>query len=217
MRTNQRIIGGLTLLALFSWLSLAVSWQAGWLRAFDNGAAKLIAQFVTPFNTSIFKIIAFLGSPTIAILGTIALAIWLGYHHHLALGAWFAIIQLFGSAVAQLFKELVSRPRPVSQLVPDTGYSFPSGHTFCTAILVLALISTIVPLIEDQELKLVTVLTGGLWIIIVAISRVYLRNHFASDVIASMLLSGGLWLLAGVVKPYCMRILNQILPERSQS
>ena len=217
MQTKRQVIGGLILLAAFSWLTFAVSGQLPMLQYFDAATAVMAKQAVTPFNTSVFKAIAFLGSPTIAIMGTIMLSIFLAYHHRLALGAWIAIVQLFGSAIAELCKELVSRPRPTGQLVPDTGFSYPSGHTFCTTILILALITITVPLIEDQEVKVITGLTGGLWVLLVAISRVYLRDHFASDVVAAALLGGGLWLLASAAQPYCLRLLNQILPEGSQS
>ncbi|WP_054725756.1 phosphatase PAP2 family protein [Paucilactobacillus hokkaidonensis] len=87
----------------------------------------------------------------------------------------------------------MQRPRPIGQLVKDTGFSYPSGHTFSTAILILTILFIIVPLLEDQEVQLLVSLLAIIWIIIIAFSRIYLRNHFPTDVLAGLLLAVSWW------------------------
>ncbi|WP_225353573.1 phosphatase PAP2 family protein [Lacticaseibacillus thailandensis] len=127
---------------------------------------------------------------------------------------WVGGLQLVGSAFAEIIKQLVGRSRPLHQLVPDSGYSFPSGHTFCTTVLVITLLILCLPQIKDQENQLIAIVIGVVWIGMVAASRVYLRDHYASDVIASLLLAGGYLL---IIAPYAEAVqskLRSILPER---
>ncbi|KZT82027.1 Membrane-associated phospholipid phosphatase [Lactiplantibacillus plantarum] len=96
----------------------------------------------------------------------------------------------------------------------DHGASFPSVHTFCTALLVFTLWTLCLPHIQDQESQLITILIGIGWIAMVAISRVYLRDHYLSDVLASVCLAGGWWLLVTPVQAFIQTKMRQFLPER---
>src|SRR5699024_2970539 len=85
------------------------------------------------------------------------------------------------------------RQRPLGKIIPASGYSFPSGHVFGTTLVILTLIFLILPVIKKVSTR--KIITGLLiiWLIVVAISRVYLRGHFPSDVIGSALLAGTWW------------------------
>ncbi|WP_340137597.1 phosphatase PAP2 family protein [Lacticaseibacillus paracasei] len=126
---------------------------------------------------------------------------------------WFAGLQLGGSAITEGFKLLIDRSRPLHQLVLDHGASFPSGHTFCTALLVFTLWTLCLPHIQGQETQLITVLIGIGWIAMVAISRVYLRDHYLSDVLASVCLASGWWLLVTPAEAFIQAKMRQFLPE----
>lgn len=199
MKTKYQQTLGLLLLLLFTGLAFGVHTHAFWVKNSDLAFAKLATQTITPHNTLIFKAIATLGSPAIVLGATALLCLWLWYRRDLALAIWVGAIQLVGSAIAEVCKQLVARARPIHQLVADSGYSFPSGHTFCTTILIFTLLMLGLPRLHDQEVKLVAVVLGLIWVLLVAIARVYLRDHFASDVVGSMLLASGFWL---VVTPY---------------
>jgi undecaprenyl-diphosphatase len=86
-----------------------------------------------------------------------------------------------------LLKALVARPRPSGhQLVPGTGYAYPSGH-----VLAAAATWGFVPLIAGLYLKRRWVwwtLTTLAWTIIwlVAWSRVWLGVHWTSDIIGGL-------------------------------
>lgn len=106
-------------------------------------------------------------------------------------------VSLLGAAI----KIIVQRQRPTSALVnvfsPLTDYSFPSGHVlFFTAFLgfTFFLIYSVIPHSTRRTLGLVIV---GALIALVGISRIYLGQHWPSDVIAAYLL-GSLWLTLSV-------------------
>ncbi|MCK1248248.1 hypothetical protein MX059_06085 [Streptococcus uberis] len=41
------------------------------------------------------------------------------------------------SALALVLKLVIHRSRPLYQLLPDSGFSFPSGHSVCAVLLLL--------------------------------------------------------------------------------
>ena len=73
-------------------------------------------------------------------------------------------------------KTSVGRPRPVGGWVPEGGFSFPSGHSAGTFVLYLMLAWLLLPYLRP-------VVALG-----VGASRVVLRVHYASDVLAGWLL-----------------------------
>lgn len=78
-------------------------------------------------------------------------------------------------------------------LLPEHGFSFPSGHVFMAAIAVLIIWRWNDCYIIDVEQKSVIRLIGIIRIGSVAASRIYLRAHYPSDVLGSLLLAGFWW------------------------
>ncbi len=116
---------------------------------------------------------------------------------------WEAVMALIAAvlstAINVLVKDLIQRPRPTPDLVNVftalSSYSFPSGHVmfylgFFGFIGFLAF-SLLKPSLKRS---LLLVFFGGL-IVLVGVSRVYLGEHWASDVLGSYLL-GSLTLVA---------------------
>lgn len=210
---TKTLLGGLSLI-VFAALALGVITHAAWLAQLDAAASTLATRAIDPTNTAIFKVVATLGSPATVIGLTALLCLWLWLKQGPVISLWFAGLQLGGSAITEGFKLLIDRSRPLHQLVLDHGASFPSGHTFCTALLVFTLWTLCLPHIQDQESQLITILIGIGWIAMVAISRVYLRDHYLSDVLTSVCLAGGWWLLVTPVQAFIQTKMRQFLPER---
>ncbi|TXF74864.1 phosphatase PAP2 family protein [Chryseobacterium sp.] len=99
-----------------------------------------------------------------------------------------------GLLLLSAFKKMFERTRPPYPLLyAETGFSFPSGHTtfsfiFYGAIAYLVWVSDI-----PKYLKFAMILFLILLSLFIGISRIYLRVHFPSDVIASFAL-GYSWL-----------------------
>lgn len=114
---------------------------------------------------------------------------------------WEAIAGLIAavgiSALGLVVKLVVHRPRPASDLVHVVqqlkDYSFPSGHVlFYTAFFGFVLFLCYTLLKPGWARDITIALLGGL-VGLIGISRIYLGEHWASDVIAAYLL-GSLWL-----------------------
>lgn len=103
----------------------------------------------------------------------------------------------FGSTVAvgwvssELGKVAVARLRPPGSvthaLILENGTdSFPSGHTAFAAALVWG---AILILARTTAQRIITVVVGGLFAVMVATSRLYLGVHYPTDMIGSLLIS----------------------------
>jgi len=89
----------------------------------------------------------------------------------------------------ETIKLLVERVRPVIRLVTETGFSFPSGHSTISTIFLLSSLLLISPNINNKYLKVSFQILASIVFLLVAFSRIYLSVHFASDVLAGMLLA----------------------------
>jgi undecaprenyl-diphosphatase len=106
-----------------------------------------------------------------------------------------------GWVVNSLIKALVGRPRPtiVPHLTEAGGASFPSGHSFNSAVVYIAIALAFAALSPRQSVRLSVVLSAVAISLLVALSRVWLGVHFPSDVIAGWLGGAGWALLAAAL------------------
>ena len=155
-----------------------------------------IKPSVNPDRNSVMLFFTFLGKHQFLIPANLILIF---YFLFVARQTWFSIrilaISLSSLLLMLLLKRLFQRKRPLSPLLKAAkGLSFPSGHAIM-AVTFYGLLAYMLQLaIPDAFFKyLVTVLIVIL-IGIIGYSRIYLRVHYASDVIAGLLI-GFLWLL----------------------
>jgi undecaprenyl-diphosphatase len=118
---------------------------------------------------------------------------------------WESVTSLLAAILSgvtnELVKDIIQRPRPAVDLVDVfavlKSYSFPSGHVMFYVSLfgfVWYLAYTLLKRSLKRSLLLGFV---GSFILLVGVSRIYLGQHWASDVLGAYLL-GGL-ILAGII------------------
>lgn len=109
--------------------------------------------------------------------------------------AFLLICSLFGGAMLTfLIKNIIQRPRPVDSLITITGYSFPSGHALQSIIFYSLVILIFQDQIKNNILKHLFVFSNIVFILLIGLSRIYLKVHWISDVIAGYIL-GIVWLI----------------------
>jgi undecaprenyl-diphosphatase len=118
----------------------------------------------------------------------LALAVLAWRTHWLRLAA-------FGLAVvtSELFigpvKAAIDRPRPADSLIATSAASFPSGHAIAAAVTAVGLVLV---LAEPGPSRWRWEVRAVVFASVMALSRVYLRAHWLSDVVAGALLGCGL-------------------------
>lgn len=148
-------------------------------------------QFHSSYLTKFFRVITFLGDGFFVISFSFLIVVF--FRPYLKLGNTIILSYLFSGFVAQLFKNIITAPRPIvcfqqmkSNFYIDTfsncyvGFSsFPSGHT-ATAFA----IATVFGLYFNKKgIVLLSLILAAL----VGYSRIYLGNHFVSDILGGLL------------------------------
>ena len=116
----------------------------------------------------------------------------------------------------QVLKALVQRPRPEGfNLVVESGFSFPSGHSMVAMAFFGLLIWLVWKYKEDSTMRMVSCVCFAIIIVMMGISRIYLGVHYASDVIAGFCVSlAWLAIYTRVVAPL---FLEGAIPRRKDS
>jgi membrane-associated phospholipid phosphatase len=123
----------------------------------------------------------------------------LGYH-------WEAMASLITALIVELLnllaKMLVHRARPSADLVHVTNlfksYSFPSGHVMFYVGFFGFICFLTFTLLKSSWIRILLLIVFGGHIILVGPSRIYLGEHWASDVVGAYLL-GGLCLIGSIL------------------
>ena len=107
-----------------------------------------------------------------------------------------AATMLSGWAFETLLKALVGRPRPtlVPHLTEAGGLSFPSGHSFNSAVVYMSIALTLGALSTPRGVRWSLIAGAALVSALIALSRVWLGVHYPSDAIAGWL-GGMAWAL----------------------
>lgn len=142
------------------------------------------------------QVLDFIGTAWVAWPLMIAVAGWLAWVRRWeAFSSW--MLTLF---VSQLMigpiKDLYERPRPPMSLAETSSWSFPSGHSVAGAAMAVAAVIVLVPAgPKRRNLEMM----AAAFAIIMALSRVYLRAHWLSDVAAGAALGAAIALGAAAL------------------
>lgn len=192
-QNNHRKWLAIVLLIAFFFLEIMIVSDNSFFIGLDYSVQNIFNTIVTPINTKVFSTITFLGSPVMDVIYLVIMMFLLYRQGKKGSSLWIGFILISGNIIAFLVKTVVRRQRPTGKIIPASGYSFPSGHVFGTTLVILTLILLILPYLKNQSTAQIIKILLVVWLIVVAISRVYLRGHFLSDVVGSALLAGTWW------------------------
>lgn len=119
--------------------------------------------------------------PGLAMLCAIAVGVLLRGRNRAA--ALFLTVSLTGSAVLnQMLKAAFARARPELWLsaLPETSFSFPSGHAMNT----MALCAALVVVAWSGRWRAVVLASSMIFVFLVSLSRLYWGVHYPTDIIA---------------------------------
>lgn len=79
-----------------------------------------------------------------------------------------------------------------SSFVVSTNFAFPSGHMARTTFLSIVILYFLLSATKNKMLRVLFIASAVLFILAVFVSRIYLAEHWLSDVIGGLLLGGSL-------------------------
>ena len=160
--------------------------------AFDTAVYNLVTIRKNDTVTRIYKFITFFGSTKFMV----ALAIFcLVIFHKNKKGAFVTVGLIISTIVNNIIKPIVRRQRPLElMMVEESTFSFPSGHTMASVTMYGLFIYLVWQSNLNKKLKILFTVLLSLLIVAIGLSRIYLGAHYASDVIASVIVST-VWLI----------------------
>ncbi|MFH0820130.1 MAG: LssY C-terminal domain-containing protein [bacterium] len=152
----------------------------------DVRIMNLIAAFRNIKVAQILLLFTYLGNWQIIVsLGFIILIIlWLLGKKRMAMFFTYGVVS--GFLAFALFKLLLHRTRPNIgfSLIPQNGYSFPSGHAVLSVIFYGMIGYGIIKISKKRWQKFLVITLAFLLIFLIGFSRLYLGVHWTSDVVA---------------------------------
>lgn len=166
------------------------------------GVDVALNSFASPFATTVAKILDKLDKPTVVggilVVVFIVLIPLVGWRR----GLGTCVVTGLGWITTLPIKSIVAEPRPSFTDLPHEIHihaatlSYPSGHV----VFVTALVTALFFVSTRRFVRVVIFIVGGIFIVAVAWSRLYLGVHYTTDVIggfingvAGVLLMAGLW------------------------
>ena len=152
----------------------------------DERVFAYLKNFVTPANNNIMQFFSFGGSHLFLVPAWILLIVFYYLKHK---DGWMAFKMPFIALSTLLLmaglKFFFNRSRPLIPLLKEVpGLSFPSGHAFMSFIFYGFVIYLVYNHVKSRRIKWLVISLLIIIILLIGLSRVYLRVHYASDVIA---------------------------------
>ncbi|SMB90920.1 phosphoesterase PA-phosphatase related [Hymenobacter roseosalivarius DSM 11622] len=107
------------------------------------------------------------------------------------------VVALGSISLNLVLKNFYNRPRPLLPLTSASGLSFPSGHAMISASFYGLLIYLVYTHVRRPAWRWLLIALLGLLILLIGLTRVYLRVHYATDVLAGFT-AGIVWLLIAI-------------------
>jgi membrane protein DedA with SNARE-associated domain/membrane-associated phospholipid phosphatase len=187
------VVGGYTVFLLGDLIS-----EGRPLLFLDREALDLAHDLYDPTVADVVKGITFLGALPIAFGFTLGTAIWAAAQRRVIE----AVMLVFSLATTWLAvdiaKQLEDRSRPLDPLVGTEGDAFPSGHA---AYGVAYIACAVVLARQDGSFvgRLSAVTVAVVLCVAIALSRVYLRAHYLSDVVGGVAMAVMIFAIGGMV------------------
>jgi undecaprenyl-diphosphatase len=193
------IVAYLVLFVLFGLLAWWVYYHP--VIAIDVTITREFQENRSPWLQNFMIAVSYIGNAPLISLGLIILAIVLLWIVDLRLEAiMVAALSAASSILNWLIKLLVARPRPSASFVEiiqhASGNSFPSGHVMSYVAFWGLLFSFGIILFKGNYWwRIALLIISGAFVVLVGPSRIYLGDHWATDVLGAYLIGG---LLLGV-------------------
>jgi membrane-associated phospholipid phosphatase len=190
---------------------------------FDFLVFDQLTNFVNSSVTSFMQFITFFGNHKFLIPANLLLTV---YFLFIKKHRWYSIkvpvIAIGGVLLMFILKQLFNRARPLVPLLePVQGLSFPSGHALMSMSFYGLLIFLVWENVRNQVWKWILIILLFIFILLIGFSRIYLRLHYFSDVIAGFA-AGIIWLSLSIwvirrIERFSRKEIDPVVTEKQPS
>ncbi len=131
--------------------------------------------------------IAFTGMGSVGVLLPLAVTVtlWLVWRRSWHTAVYWVGVAAFGEVLVQLLKFTLGRRRPLDLYTGVELFSFPSGHAVVSTVM-LGFLAFLLSRRQTMQTRLIIAALAGLYVALVAFSRLYLGAHWLSDVVGGI-------------------------------
>lgn len=199
MNLKGKLIGLIILAVLFLIVMIGIINQNSLLTGFDRNIASFASNVHSATLDNLMLSVTKICDVYEAFFIFLILGIFMIIKKEKHLFYIFTIAVGIGITLTEAIKFLIERARPPMHLLMETGFSFPSAHAVFATVYLLSAIFLISPLFSNRFSRIVWLTVCSIIFPLVALSRIYLSVHFASDVLAGIILGSVCFLLANIV------------------
>ena len=173
----------------------------------DRWASDAADALKMTWLVDVAKVVTALGAFPAVLAGGIVVVAWALARRRPLDAAAIALGLALSYAAVHISKPLYDRPRPPDELVGTAGSAYPSGHAL-QAITWIALATVLVRAGAGWAVRSAAVAVAVALAAAIALTRVYLRAHWLTDVLGGAGLGVAVWALIGIAAIAAGRLRN---------
>lgn len=157
--------------------------------SFDAAAGGFLYGLRSDRMTAVMLAITSLGAPPFLLGGTAVVCAALILRDHRVAALLFFGSVAGGFGLTSVLKIAFARARPDAwpALVSETSYSFPSGHATMATVFFGGIVAVVFHVNRSRAVRILAASAAALCILAVAVSRIYLGAHWATDTFGGVL------------------------------
>jgi undecaprenyl-diphosphatase len=187
---------------LFLLLFIIIAVVSGMSFPGDASVSEWINGIHSPFLDSSMPIISYLGAFPYCIIASLLIGLIFWLFKKKIESLFIIAVPYIGVCISYTLKFLIDRPRPLDDFLEN---SFPSGHTIYTSILMGSVIYFLPQLVKNKICRILLQTAAALVIALVGFSRLYLQQHWLSDVFSSLIIGILVLVPAIILYKYVMK------------
>lgn len=171
--------------------------QQGFMTEVNEPIFYLMQSFRTPITDRLATIFTIIGTPEILLMISLLCALGLVVYKQWRMGIHLALLAFITAAATEAIKKFYFSPRPEGFWLVDHGSSFPSGHV-AMSVAVFGFLAFITAKTLPRRMRQITYGFIIFLIVLISFSRIFLGQHWFTDILGAWLLGCSTLLLATI-------------------
>lgn len=175
-----------------------MNWQNYFFSGIDNRVSEYLHAAASMRATEFFSIVTYLGNWRLIVVLSVLVIFFFWKYGNKGYIIPFVATLIGGQLTGTMLKRIFERPRPEWGIYPDGSFSFPSGHAIVSVLFYGFLAYLVFKISKRRSTKIIFLALGALIILVIGFSRLYLGEHYLSDVLAGYII-GLIWVSVGFI------------------